>query len=546
MSEIETKARKQEHTSNANIDEFGLERNEEATEQETHENNIISSKWKLITICFGLMLSIFIAAIDENIVATALGGIVKDFKASGDLTWIAASYLLTMTAFQPLYGKFSDIFGRKQAMLFALFIFLIGSIGCGAAPNIIALVVFRAIAGVGAGGLIALPFIIMSDVVPLQQRSAYMGLIQATFAISSVIGPIIGGLFVDYVTWRWVFYINVPISVIAMVVVLFLIPVSKAVSNATLKQKMKRVDTWGTLTLVTGSICIILATNWGGKEYSWGSGAVIGSFVAGIVVMAIFIFIELKVAQEPVIPSHIFTRNVIAGSITTIAFGFTMFTALNYIPLYHQTIHGRSATEAGVQTIPFMFGLSFFAGTSGLITNKTGTYRPIMWLGMTMIVLGNSLYGGLIRSGITLAEEIIYALLLGSGIGLNIQLALVASQASVPDKDAAVTTAFIRYALSIGGVLGLAVHGAVFNNVLAQQLDEILPGIDSKKIMESLESLYQLPSDQLSLALKAYEYSYKMLFVSMIPISVIGLISCLCIQHIPLDRNGSDQKAAAH
>ncbi|KAJ9066301.1 hypothetical protein DSO57_1010939 [Entomophthora muscae] len=443
-----------------------------------------------------------------------------------------------MTAFQPLYGKFSDIFGRKSSMLFATTIFLGGSLGCGASPSYWYLVWFRALAGIGAGGLISLPFIIIGDIVPIERRSSYMGMIQATFAISSVIGPLLGGLFVDYFNWRLVFYVNVPISLLALLVVAFLLPGSRNTLNGNLKSKLQRVDVWGTITLVIGTSCIILGLNWGGKDYDWNSPQVIISLVVGLLTLCIFVFVELRVASEPVIPGHIFSRNVMIASTITVSFGFTMFTALNYIPLYHQTVRMRSATESGIQTIPLMLGLSLAACISGLVADRLKMYRPLIWAGMVLVVVGDALWG-LARDAITPMEESFFSLLIGIGIGLNIQLGLLTAQLASDEKDMAVVTAFIRYAISIGGVLGLAVHGSIFNNVFAYYLSNAFPVISElQKVKADLSDLSKVNTDALPLVLNAYRSSFRILFLSLVVSASVGMVASWFLEDIPLIKPG--------
>ncbi|KAI0226447.1 hypothetical protein L0F63_001990 [Massospora cicadina] len=498
-------------------------------------NPTCESGARLALICLGLVLSIFMAAIDENIVATAIGGIMRAFDRSGELTWIAASYLLTMTAFQPLYGKFSDIFGRKSSMLFATLVFLAGSVGCGASGSYWSLVGFRAIAGVGAGGLIALPFIIIGDVVPIDRRSGYMGMVQGTFAISSVVGPLLGGLFVDYFNWRLVFYINAPFCIVALVVIGAFLPGSHPTLRTNFKEKMDRVDVWGTLTLVVGTSCVILGLNWGGKDYEWDSHQVILSLVVGLCTLATFVFVEARVAKEPVIPGHIFRRNVLIASTVTVSFGFTMFTALNYIPLYHQTVRKRSATEAGMQIIPLMLGLSSAACVSGILADRLKRYRPMIWLGMGLVVVGDLLWG-LAREAITPIEESIFSLLIGVGIGLNIHTCLLAAQLASDEQDMAVVTAFIRYAISIGGVLGLAIHGSIFNNVFASSLSKLFPVVSElQRVKLSLSDLSKLDPPSRALVESAYRSSFRVLFLSLVGAAGIGMFASWFMEDILLE-----------
>ncbi|KAI9294010.1 MFS general substrate transporter [Neoconidiobolus thromboides FSU 785] len=520
--------------------EFSVEKDNNETNQEfsvesgTLNNNqveITLGKTKIILILISLVLSILIAAVDETIVATALAAITKEFNGSGEVTWIAGAYLLTMTAFEPLYGKFSDLFGRKYCLLFSLFLFLIGSIVCGTATSLIVLIIFRAISGIAAGGLISLAFIVVSDIIPIETRSGYLSLINGTFALSYVIGPLLGGVFVDYVDWRWVFYINIPIVVVATALIMFTLPNHKSEDN--IKETLKRVDIFGTITLVVGIILLVLALNWGGKEYPWSSPQVIVCLILGLIILGIFVLIEKKYAVEPVIPSKMFTPNAILLNLCSMLFGFSMFVYMYYWPLYHQTIYSSSAIIAGIETLPILVGICGFAAASGLLVNKLKFYRPFIWSGMVLLVIGNSLMARL-SDNILRFEEILYPLLIGIGIGLSIQTCLVASQVAVKEEDVAIMTAFINFSLTIGGVFGLAIQGSIFNNILVNNLNTLLPDIDSSLIINSLSYLHSLPSDQHALAIQAYLTAYRIMFLSLVPFSALSLILSLFIKHIPL------------
>ncbi|KAI9290801.1 MFS general substrate transporter [Neoconidiobolus thromboides FSU 785] len=469
------------------------------------------SKSKTTLILISLVLSILVAAVDETIVATALAAITKEFNSSGEVTWIAGAYLLTMTAFEPLYGKFSDLFGRKYCLLFSLALFLIGSIVCGTATNLLVLIIFRALSGVAAGGLIALAYIVVADIIPIETRSGYTSLISGTFALSYVIGPLLG--------------------VVAVALIIFILPNHK--TDANIKETLKRIDIFGTLTLIIGIILLVLGLNWGGKEYPWSSPQVIVCLILGLIVLALFVLIEKKYAIEPVIPTKMFSRNAIMLNLCSMLFGFSMFVYMYYWPLYHQTIHSSSAISAGIETLPILVGICGFAAASGLIVNKLKFYRPFIWSGMVLLVIGNSLMARL-SGNVLRFEEILYPLIIGIGIGLCIQTCLIAAQVAVKEEDVAIMTAFINFSLTIGGVFGLAIQGSIFNNILVENLKGLLPEINPSLIVESLGYLHSLPPDQHALAVQAYLTAYRTMFLSLIPFSALSLILSLFLQHIPL------------
>ncbi|KAI9293639.1 MFS general substrate transporter [Neoconidiobolus thromboides FSU 785] len=497
---------------------------------------------KLLFIMIALMLSIFLASTDETIVATALGAIVDDFGSSGEVTWIAASYLLTMTAFQPLYGKFSDIFGRKITLLFALTLFLIGSIGCGLAPSIIVLIIFRAFAGIGSGGLISLSFIIISDVVPMVQRGVYQGIISATFALANVAGPLLGGVLTDYVNWRWVFYINIPIVVVAAIVIVFLLPKLRG-DGSKLNDLVARVDFLGTIILVSGTITLTLGLNWGGRTYPWSSAQVISCIVVGAALLMAFILVEKYYAKEPVIPGRLFTRNAILASVNAFMYCIPFFSTIYYWPLYHQTVQNKTAFEAGLELLPALLGVCSFSVASGLLARRFRSYRPIMRFGSAMILVGVSLMA-LLRLDITRAELVIYPLLIGGGIGFNIQLSMTCSQLAVAASDAAMITSFISFAQTLGGVFGLAIVGSIYNNVLFTSLTDNLPGENITNLLNKLNNLDSLSSGVREQVIYSYLQAYRTLFLSMIPFCVIGFICTLAFENIPLQNHSETEKVA--
>ncbi|KAJ9061139.1 hypothetical protein DSO57_1023389 [Entomophthora muscae] len=372
------------------------------------------------------LVAITMAAMNQNMVAAALGGIVGEFKM-GQVTWVAGAYLLTLTAFQPLYGKFSDIFGRGPTLIAAMCMFMAGSAGCGLAQGPYSLIGWRSISGIGAGGLLTLPFIIISDMVALEKRSMYMGFIQITFGVCSVIGPLLGGAFVDMLSWRWVFFFSVPMSIVGLVVV-SLMPSSKIGSTLPLATKLTRIDMAGTATLLAGTVFLMFGLNVGGKDYAWNSAQVLSSLGLGVLLLLIFLFVELRVAEEPIVPFRMLNRNTLAVAGTSFSLGFTMSTAINYIPLYHQTAQARSFTHAGIHSIVFLLAISISAAGSGMLIKKPNHHRILMWVGMAMVAICNAL-GAFIRQDISQAEEVGFALFIGLGVGLNIQVVLIMAQA---------------------------------------------------------------------------------------------------------------------
>ncbi|KAI9298555.1 MFS general substrate transporter [Neoconidiobolus thromboides FSU 785] len=491
---------------------------------------------------FSLILSIFLASIDETIVATAINSIVNDFGSNGEVTWIAASYLLTQTAFQPIYGKFSDLFGRKTLLLFCLTLFLIGSIGCGVAINIIMLIVLRAVSGVAAGGLFSLAFIVISDVVPMVQRGLYQGIISATFALANVAGPLLGGLLTDYLTWRWVFYINIPIVIIAGIVIIFSLPKLK-LNNSKFKDTIPRIDFLGTILLVVGIILLTLGLNWGGTTYSWSSIQVLLCLIISLVLLTAFIFVEKYYAKEPVIPGRLFTRNSLLASINAFMYCIPFFSTTYYWPLYHQRVQLKSAFDAGLHAFPPLLAVCLCSVASGLLAQQFRTYRPIMRSGSVILLIGISLMA-LLRKDITQAELFVFPVLIGAGIGFNIQLTLTCAQLAVNASDAAMITSFIASAQTLGGVFGLAIVGSIYNNVLFNSLKHNLPEENITQLLSQLNNLDTLSSTIQKQVTVSYLDAFRTLFLSMIPFCVISLICTLACEDIPLQNHTEAEKVA--
>ncbi|KAJ9070870.1 hypothetical protein DSO57_1002930 [Entomophthora muscae] len=514
--------------------EAGLYAKEVVVEPGLHGQTVTGTKLALLIL--GLTLSIFVAAMDNTIVATALTRITTEFGALDQVTWVASSYLLTTTALQPLYGKFSDIFGRKAIMLFALSVFLGGSIACGAANSVVMLVVFRAVAGIGGGGLVSLSVIIISDIVPLERRGIYMGLVGANFAVSSVVGPLLGGVLTDKVSWRWAFYINLPICVVAIGVIYFFLELPTPSGN--IRTKLGRIDYLGTVSLVLFITLAVLGLNWGGGDYPWDSAAVVVPLAISLVSLIGFVLVEWRVAVEPIIPGRVLTRNVISATMTAFLNGAVFFSAIFYIPIYYQTIHGEDAITAGLELLPLIFGVVTCSMSSGLFMSKTGIYRPLSWTGTFLCLLGTSLMGAFMRPSISRPELIVFLLFMGLGIGLCIQTNTIASQASVAARDVAVVTSLVSFSQSMGAVMGLAVLGAVFQNVLSTTLAATLPAGFSPLDFTNSNALASgtLSSELTQIVSNAYIQAFKHLFLGGVAFVIPSFIATLFLVHIPLGR----------
>jgi EmrB/QacA subfamily drug resistance transporter len=416
----------------------------------------------LTTVFAALMLGMFLAALDQTIVSTALPTIVGDLGGIEHLSWVVTSYLLASTASTPLYGKLGDMYGRKPMFLAAILIFLAGSLLAGLSQSMVQLIAFRALQGVGAGGLMVGAQAIIADIVPPRERGRYMGLIGAVFAVASVAGPLLGGFFVEAISWRWVFYINMPIGLVAVLVVIFRLHLHTP-------SQRHDIDFLGAGLLTGGVSSLILFTSWGGTQYAWGSPVILGLAVAAIVLLAAFVLQERR-AAEPIIPLSLFRSSVFRVA-TGIGFiiGLAMFGAIIFIPLFLQLVYGVSPTSSGLRMLPLMAGLLAASVISGRIISRIGRYKLFPIAGTAITSVGMFLLSRL-EVGTAPWVASLYMLVVGVGIGLVMQVLVLVVQNAAPRRDVGVATSTATFFRSMGGSLGVAVFGAIFASRLTSEL----------------------------------------------------------------------------
>ncbi|RIA93943.1 major facilitator superfamily domain-containing protein [Glomus cerebriforme] len=483
-------------------------------------------KIELLLVMLGLAFGVFLAALDQTIVATALPAIASDFKALDKIAWVATAYLLTTTAFQPTYGKFSDIFGRKATFLFAITMFELGSLLCGLAPNMTTMIVFRAIAGIGGGGIISLVMIIISDIVSLQDRGKYQGMIGGVYGISSVVGPLLGGAFTDHVTWRWAFYINLPLGAITIGAVIFLLHIPRP--KGSLLQKLKRIDYAGTIAVVGSTVVLLIPLNWGGNEYEWSSPIIIVLLIVGCIGYILFAVIETKFAIEPVAPPHLFKRLHVVGCFSTNFFqGMAFFSLVYYVPLYFQVVRGDSATASGLELIPYILGVviaSIFTGQAVSRTDKL-SYRTICAMGAALIAIGVGLIT-LWDANTGRGPQIGYMIIAGLGVGAIMQTTLLCGQGIVEYKDVAAVTALLMFFRLIGAVFGVAIVGTIFSNVLSTNLEKIAISPEIIEAVKQSATIVNQISDVTTrnAIIDAYVNALRAAFTADIPISILCFI----------------------
>ncbi len=492
----------------------------------------------LVPVFAALMLGMFLAALDQTIVSTALPTIVGELGGLNHLSWVVTSYLLASTASTPLYGKLGDMLGRKPVFLFAVIIFLIGSVLSGLSESMGELIAFRAIQGLGAGGLMVGAQAIIANVVPPRDRGRYMGLIGSVFAVASVAGPLLGGFFVEALSWRWVFFVNLPVGAVAIVIIVFRL-------HLHVPHHRHAIDYLGAALLTAGVCCLILVTTWGGNEYAWGSGTIVGLAIAGLLLIAAFIVQERR-AAEPIIPLNLFRSSVFSvASSLGFVIGLAMFGAIIFIPLFLQLVYGVSPTSSGLRMLPLMGGLLGASILSGRAISRIGRYKPFPIAGTAITTVGLFLLSRLeVDTPPWLAS--VYMLIVGIGIGLVMQVLVLAVQNCAPPKDIGVATSTATFFRSMGGSLGVALFGAIFASRLADELSGLPPQVAARigggGANISPAQVHALPEAIRDDFLGAFVNALSPTFLVGSALTLVAFALSLALKEIPL--RGSNRQAA--
>lgn len=512
------------------------------------EQKPVRSKWKITVIMFSLAVAVLLVALDITIVTTALPTISEEFKSAAGYTWIGSAYLIATSAATPIWGKVSDIFGRKPILLVTNAIFFVGSLLAGVSVNIDMLIAARVIQGIGGGGLITLVNIAISDLFSVRDRGAYFGVIGGVWALASSLGPVVGGLFTQKVSWRWCFYINLPFDGVAFLIILLFLDIKTP--KTPLRKGLKAVDWLGSLTMVGGVIMFLLGLEFGGITYPWDSATVLCLIIFGVVVVGIFFLIEWRVAPYPLMPLDLFSKRSNLAALSTCFFHAFVFISGNYfLPLYFQAVLGATPILSGVYLLPQAVALSFLSMFTGIFIKKTGQYLPMIWFGMFLMTLGFGLFIDL-GANSSWAKIIIYQIIAGIGVGPNFQAPLIALQSLVPRRDIATATATFGFTRNLGSAISVVVGSVVFNNEMKSRQSQLAATLGPQTARAfgggsagaNVGLIQSLPEDQKFVARTAFADSLSTMWIMYVAFAACGLIASLCIKRNILDKQHEEQK----
>ncbi|MBV1935038.1 MFS transporter [Streptomyces sp. BV286] len=469
-----------------------------------------------------LLLGLLLAALDQTIVSTALPTIVSDLGGLDHLSWVVTAYLLASTAATPLWGKLGDQYGRKKLFQIAVVIFLIGSALCGMAQNMPQLIAFRALQGLGGGGLIVLSMAIVGDLVSPRERGKYQGLFGAVFGATSVLGPLLGGLFTEHLSWRWVFYINLPVGIVALAVI-------AAALHIPVRSRRHTIDYLGTLLIASVATCLVLVASLGGNTWAWDSPQIVGLAVLGAVLIVVFVAVERR-AAEPVLPLKLFRiRTFTLAAVISFVVGFAMFGAMTYLPTFLQVVQGVSPTMSGVHMLPMVAGLLVSSTVSGQIVSRTGRWKVFPIAGTAVTALGLLLLHRLDADSST-GEMSAYFLVFGLGLGLVMQVLVLIVQNAVSYEDLGVATSGATFFRSIGASFGVAIFGSLFASRLSDELATVLrgqelpPSLGADALKSDPKIIADLPPALRAPVVEAYSVSITDVFLYAAPVALVGFV----------------------
>ncbi|KAI9664422.1 MAG: hypothetical protein M1829_005815 [Trizodia sp. TS-e1964] len=478
---------------------------------------------KLAFLTFGLCMATFVIALDNTIIATAIPKITTDFNSLNDVGWYGSAYLLTTTSLQPSFGKVYANFNVKWTYLISLIIFEVGSIICAASPNSVVLIIGRAVAGIGSAALFSGGINIVGYTVPLKKRPIYISILSSMFGISSVVGPLMGGAFTDKLTWRWCFWINLPVGGIALATVFFFFHnTERAVNKLTFKQRLQEIDLLGALLLICSIVCLLLALQWGGSVYAWNSAKVLGLIIGAALIALVFIAYQIRIGDRATIPPRVFLqRSVFSSSLFSAFLSAGLYTHIYFLPFYFQAVKGTTAEGSGIRSIPYLVSNTIASIIVGAFITAKGLYTPFMWVGTVIFTVGaGMLYTLSVDSDAGM--WIGYQLIAGFGSGACIQIPFIAVQSVLNAKDIPSGNAIAIFFNTLGGAISISIAQSVFSNTLVSQISQRTTGLDAASIIASgaTQVANVTPPDQLQGVLESYTLAVDKTFI--LPIAVGG------------------------
>jgi EmrB/QacA subfamily drug resistance transporter len=498
-----------------------------AAPAEVEPSSALISPQRRNFVFLAIMLGMLLAALDQTIVATALPTIVADLGGAGHQSWVVTSYLLASTIITALVGRLGDLFGRKRIFQTAVVFFVAGSVLCGLSQSMIMLVGARALQGIGGGAITVTATALIGEVIPLRDRGRYQGALGAVFGVTTVIGPLLGGYFTDHLSWRWAFWINVPVSIVVFFVAAAAIPTLAARGRPV-------IDYAGILFVGIGATGLTLATSWGGTTYPWKSGTIIGLFVGSAMALGVFVWIESRVTA-PILPTRLFGSPVFTVCcVLSFVVGFAMLGALTFLPTYMQFVDGVSATTSGLRTLPMVAGMLSTSMGSGVLVGKTGRYKIFPVAGTAVMAIAFLLMSRM-NPATSAPLQSVYLFILGAGIGLCMQVLILIVQNTSRFEDLGVATSGVTFFRTIGSSFGAAIFGSLFLNFLHGRIGSALAASGaSPAAANSPEALHRLPHAAAAPIVAAYASSLTQVFLWAVPVALVGFVLSLFLPEVPL------------
>ncbi|KAJ4862749.1 major facilitator superfamily domain-containing protein [Trichoderma breve] len=506
------------------------------------------TKVETFLVIFALCLALFLAALDMTIITTAIPTISNHFGSSAGYIWIGSAYLLGNAAFVPTWGKISDIFGRKPTLIVSVAIFWIGSLLCAVSTSMGMLIAARAIQGVGGGGTIVLPNICISDLFSMRKRGMYFGILGMVWALASAIGPILGGVFTSKVSWRWCFYINLPLGGIGLLILIFVLKLHNP--RTPVKQGLAAIDWVGNILIIGGTLMLLFGLEFGGVQFPWDSAAVICLIVFGFVTIALFGIYENRVAKFPVMPTRLFRgRTSIAAYGLSIMHAMTFMSGSYWLPLYFQAVLGATSLLSGVYILPYVLALSFTSALTGVFIKKTGNYKIPIISGLFIMTIGFGLFIDL-GARANWAKIIIFQIIAGIGVGPNFQSPLIALQTNVEPRDIGAATASFQFLRQLGTSTSVVIGGVIFDNEMQKQQaflqqelgPELAARFSGSEAASSVFLIASLDGHQKEVAQTAYWNAMQKMFIAYTCFVSLGLFISLFVKQKTLSKQHTEHK----